>query len=105
MPSATDELRRELRDLYGVTDREFDQATGVARWRRRGPRADRVDDLAGVVTLLAQSRTLYPKEVGRFLRARNRELGYARPLVLLRRGDYERVRREAQMFVMRLEGQ
>lgn len=109
------ELARFLHDTIRLTDAEIAQVAGVAndvtvrRWRSRAssgePRnTERLDDLRAIVGLLCSSETLFPEEIGRFLRARNSDLGYARPLVLLARGDFDRVREAAERLVHRLSG-
>jgi hypothetical protein len=47
---------------------------------------------------------LYSEEIGRWLRARNSDLGFGRPTVLLGQGKFEAVRRAADLHVARLEG-
>jgi hypothetical protein len=107
------ELARYLHDTIRLSDAEIAQVAGVAhdvtvrRWRSRAstsaPRStERLDDLRAIVGLLLNSGLLFPEEVGRFLRARNDDLGYARPLVLLGQGDFERVREAAERLLHRL---
>jgi hypothetical protein len=80
-----------LHNQIRMTDEEIAKAANVRsqtvrRWRSPAaahtPRnAERLDDLRAIVTLLLQSGLLYPEEIGRWLRARNGDLGWARPSV------------------------
>lgn len=47
---------------------------------------------------------LHPEEIGRWLRARNSDLGHARPTALVGKGDFDLVRGAAEQHVARLEG-
>lgn len=100
------------RDL-GLTDDDIAVATGIrgetARRRLRAlsgsaATAQRLPDLHAVIELLRNSKLLYPDEIGRFLKSRNRDLGYARPLVLLGRGHVGRVCDAAELLLSRLDG-
>ena len=113
--SDTRDLTRFLHDKIRMSDDEIAAAAGVKsgqsvrRWRStaatNAPRnVDRLDDLRAVVVLLLQSGVLYPEEIGRWLRARNADLGQARPTVLLGKGEFDAVRRAADLHVERLEG-
>lgn len=106
------ELARFLHDTIELTDAEIAQVAGVAhevtvrRWRSRAsksaPRStEGLDDVRAIVSLLLDSKLVYPAEVGRFLRSRNSDLGYARPLALLGRGEFEKVREAAEKFLER----
>lgn len=63
--------------------------------------------LRPVIGLLANSGVLYPEEVGCWLQSRVERLGWARPIVLLRRRDsdsLQRVTDAALAHVRALEG-
>jgi hypothetical protein len=81
----------------------------VRKWRSRAAKSeprnrDQIDDLRAIVGLLLNSGYVYPEEVGRFLRERNADLNYARPLKVLARGGLDRVRRAAELMLERLAG-
>ena len=65
---------------------------------------DRLGDVVAVAELLRDSKLLYPEEIRRFLTSRNPDLGYARPLVLLGKGQLPRVREAADLLLCRLDG-
>lgn len=109
------EFARFLHDTIRLTDQEIAIATGmssevsVRRWRSPAvgklPRnTEGLDDLRAIVGLLLSSGLLYPEEVGRFLRARNADLDYVKPLVLIGRGEFDAVREAAEMLLRRLRG-
>ena len=58
--------------------------------------ARQIDDLKAIVDELHDSLT--PKGIRQWLRARNRYLGGARPIDLLREGHFDRVNHAAQAF-------
>lgn len=78
---------------------------GLTRWQLRRVDPER---LRTVIGLLTNSGTLYDEEVARWLsRTRVEDIGYARPLALLRhRGDasFQRVVSAAQALVNRMNG-
>ena len=91
---------------YGLTQAEIGTATGakvraVRNWQRtsatRRRTEDRLRELQDIVLLL--QRTLTPRGVGQWLRARNRVLQGRRPLEALATGDIEVVREAAEAFV------
>jgi transcriptional regulator with XRE-family HTH domain len=91
---------------FGLTQAEIGVATGakvraVRNWERtsatRRRTEDRLHDLREVVLTL--QRTLTPRGVGQWLRARNRVLQGRRPLEALAAGDVEAVREAAEAFV------
>ena len=108
------DLVRFLHDKIHMTDDEIAAAAHVRsqtvrRWRSAmdtsPPRnTERLDDLRSIVVLLLQSGVLRPEEIGRWLRARTSDLGYARPTVLIGKGEFDAVRRAADQHVARLEG-
>lgn len=112
--SETRDLAVFLHDKIRMTDDEIGLAAGVKsqtvrRWRStasaHAPRnSEGLDDVRAVVILLLQSGVLYPEEVGRWLRARNADLGHARPTVMLRAGKFDAVRSAAELHVQRLNG-
>jgi hypothetical protein len=112
--SDTRELARFLHDKIRITDEEIAKAANVRsqsvrRWRSsaatNSPRnTEQLDDLRAIVALLLQSGVLYPEEIGRWLRARNSDLGFARPNILIGQGKFDLVRRAADLHVARLEG-
>jgi hypothetical protein len=112
--SDTRDLARFLHNQIRMTDDEIAKAANVRsqtvrRWRSTAatntPRnTERLDDLRAVVALLLQAGVLYPEEISRWLRARNSDLGYARPNVLIGQGKFDIVRRAAEHHVARLEG-
>jgi len=114
LPQEPPSLERavEVRDVvhglrrYGLTQAEIGTATGakvraVRNWERtsstRRRTEDRLRDLREVVLML--QRTLSPRGVGQWLRARNRVLQGRRPLEALAAGDVEAVRAAAESFV------
>lgn len=91
---------------YGLTQAEIGTATGakvraVRNWERtsatRRRTEDRLRDLREIVLLL--ERTLTPRGVGQWLRARNRVLQGRRPLEALAAGEVAAVREAAEAFV------
>jgi hypothetical protein len=112
--SDTRDLARFLHNQIRMSDEEIAKAANVRsqtvrRWRStaatNSPRnTERLDDLRAIVALLLQSGVLYPEEIGRWLRARNSDLGYARPNVLIGQGKFDIVRAAAEHHVTRLEG-
>lgn len=115
----TSDLRdvvRFLHDIIGLSDNEISESTGgvhevtVRRWRSKASggsprRVDHIDDLRAIVGLLLNSRLLYPEEIGRFLRSRNPELDYSRPLTVLGEGGrFDDVRRVAERLLSRMRG-
>lgn len=112
--SDTRDLARFLHNQIRMTDEEIAKAANVRsqtvrRWRSTAathtPRnTERLDDLRAIVALLLQSGVLYPEEIGRWLRARNSDLGWARPNILIGQGKFDIVRRAAEHHVIRLEG-
>jgi hypothetical protein len=112
--SDTRDLARFLHDKIRMTDAEIATAADVRsqtvrRWRSTAatssPRnTERLDDLRAIVALLLQSGVLYAEEIGRWLRARSIDLGYARPYVLIGQGKFDAVRHAAEAHVARLEG-
>lgn len=109
------EFERVLRRQIRLTGSDIAVATGnrhvkpANRWLGRistgtASTTERLRGLRTIVELLWNSKLLYPDEVGRFLKARNSDLGYARPLVLLGRGEFERVRDAADLLLLRLNG-
>lgn len=91
---------------YGLTQAEIGTAAGakvraVRNWERtsatRRRTEDRLQDLREIVLLL--QRTLTPRGVGQWLRARNRMLQGRRPLEALAAGDVPAVREAAEAFV------
>jgi hypothetical protein len=114
LPQRSANLERaiEVRDVvhglrqYGLTQAEIGTATGakaraVRNWQRtsatRRRTEDRLRELQEIVLLL--QRTLTPRGVGQWLRARNRVLQGRRPLEALAAGDVEAVREAAEAFV------
>lgn len=106
---------RALHDEVGLSDAEIAEATGVAnvvtvrKWRSRAAKSEprnreQVDDLRAIVGLLLNSGALDPEQVGHFLRSRNDDLNYRRPLRVLARGGFDRVRRAAELTLERLAG-
>lgn len=112
--SDTRDLARFLHNQIRMTDEEIARAADVRsqtvrRWRStaatNSPRnTERLDDLRAIVALLLQSGVVYPEEIGRWLRARNSDLGYGRPNVLIGQGKFDTVRAAAEHHVTRLEG-
>lgn len=109
------EVVRFLHDELKLTDSEIAQATAVRnpatirRWRSRAaagrPRnKERIDDLRTIAAMLINSGLLYPEQIGRFLRGRNPDLDFRRPLALLGRGDFDSVRHAAELLLDRLAG-
>jgi hypothetical protein len=109
------EVVRLLHNEVGLSDGEIAEATGVGhvvtvrKWRsataQGTPRnKDRIDDLRAIVGLLANSGLIRSEEIGRFLRSRNPDLNYRRPLGLLAHGEFERVRAAAEQLLERLAG-
>ena len=109
------EIVRLLHDVIKLTDGEIAEATGVAQgvtvraWRSRAAKSHprnttQIDDLRAIVGLLLNSGLLEPEEVGRFLRSRNANLNYRRPLSVLAQGQFERVRETAELLLERLAG-
>jgi hypothetical protein len=110
------ELVRFLHDDVKLSDRELAKALGgthevtIRRWRSKSapgvPRdTESLDDVRAVVALLLRSGVLYPEEIGRFLRARNEDLGHRRPLDLLGTGseeDFYRVLEAAELLIKRM---
>ena len=111
------ELVRFLHDEIKLSDRELAKALGgahevtIRRWRSKNtsgmPRdTESLDDVRAVVSLLLRSGVMYPEEIGRFLRARNEDLGHRRPLDLLGSGsedDFYRVLEAAEALVKRMQ--
>jgi hypothetical protein len=111
------ELVRFLHDEIKLSDREVARALGgahevtIRRWRSKSasgmPRdTEQLDDVRAVVALLLRSGVLYPEEIGRFLRARNEDLGHQRPLDLLGTGnetEFYRVLEAAELLIKRLQ--
>jgi len=111
------ELVRFLHDEIKLSDRELAKALGgthevtIRRWRSKSasgmPRdTESLDDVRAVVALLLRSGVMYPEEIGRFLRARNEDLGHRRPLDLLGSGsedDFYRVLEAAEALVKRMQ--
>ena len=111
------DLVRFLHDEVKLSDRELAKALGgthevtIRRWRSKNtagmPRdTESLDDVRAVVALLLRSGVLYPEEVGRFLRARNEDLGHRRPLDLLgsdNEEDFYRVLEAAEQLIKRME--
>src|SRR5687768_1559172 len=90
---------RFLRRKMGLTEADLADGTGastrtVRRWivttRPQARYAQRIDDLKTVVDELQDSMT--PKGIRQWLRARNRYLDDARPIDLLRDGQFDRVK-------------
>ena len=109
------DIVRALHDVIGLSDAEIAEASGVAsvvtvrKWRSRAAKAEprnreQIDDLRAIVGLLLNSGYVYPEEVGRFLRSRNADLNYRRPLSVLARGGFERTRVAAELLLERLAG-
>jgi hypothetical protein len=108
-------LVRFAHDVIQLTDRELAELTGahevsVRRWRAPNattvPRCtEQLDDLRAIIGVLLNSRLLYYDEVGRFLRSRNPDLGYRRPLALLAQGDreFQRVLKAAENLLEELD--
>ena len=90
---------------FGVTQEEVARVTHVSAravrgWRESTIRSDRYDRLAelrDLVVLLSDSLTA--RGVSQWLRARNRLLDRERPIDVLVRGEFDRVREAAQAFV------
>jgi hypothetical protein len=106
---------RFAHDAIQLTDREIAELTGahevsVRRWRSPNAttiprRTEELDDLRAIIGVLLNSRLLYHDEVGRFLRSRNPDLGYRRPLALLAHGDreFQRVLKAAENLLEELD--
>jgi hypothetical protein len=58
----------------------------------------RLDDLRAIAAIIAETATT-PNAIGSWLRARNRDLDYERPLELLGRGEFDRVREAALSYL------
>jgi hypothetical protein len=111
------ELVRFLHDEIKLSDRELAKAVGgthevtIRRWRSKTAKGmprdtEALDNLRAIVALLLGSGVLYPEEIGRFLRSRNEDLAYRRPLDLLESGDddeFYRVLKAAELLVERLQ--
>jgi uncharacterized protein (DUF2384 family) len=103
-PMALAAVKRDLQ----LTDEELARATGagVRTVRRllsederpqRTRHEERIDDLRTIVQIL---RGAYSAETTRsWLFARNRVIGFERPIDVLRRGDFDAVREAAEAFV------
>lgn len=106
---------RFAHDAIQLTDREIAELTGahevtVRRWRAPDAttiprRTEELDDLRAIIGVLLNSRLLFHDEVGRFLRSRNPDLGYRRPLALLAHGDreFQRVLKAAENLLEELD--
>lgn len=109
------DIVRLLHDVVGLTDAEIAEATGVAhvvtvrKWRSRSAKGEprnteQIDDLRAIVGLLLNSGLLEPEDVGRFLRSRNADLSYRRPLGVLAQRQFDRVRQASEALLERLAG-
>ena len=106
--SGADEVLGYLRDALGLSEAEVARALGgadsrsVRRWLTGGTVQarflTRIDDLRDLVDILSDG--LAPLQIGRWLRARNRDLERERPLdVLAEAGGYIRVRSAAEAYL------
>ncbi|HEV7483971.1 MAG TPA: hypothetical protein VGO13_12820 [Solirubrobacterales bacterium] len=100
------ETARMARRVLSLTAGEIALATGadqrtVRRWWHDSSSPKRyrrqLDDLRAVAEIL--SVTMGGEAIGSWLRARNRYLGYERPLDALGREEFEKVREAAFAFV------
>ncbi|MGB7685472.1 MAG: hypothetical protein WBL45_06770 [Solirubrobacterales bacterium] len=92
--------------VLSLTAEEIATATGadqrtVRRWWNDGSSPTRygrqLDDLRAIAEILSQ--TMRQEAIGSWLRARNRYLGYERPLEALGRGEFDKVREAAFAYV------
>lgn len=90
--SVSDQLETYRKDLR-LSDRDLADLASVStstirRWRVKGPdrTPDPIDRLRAITLSLASSNA-QPAEIGRWLGARNRALGFSTPLQLLRDED------------------
>ena len=101
------ETVRYLRREIGMTEVDLADGTGastrtVRRWiaaqatQPQARHARQIDDLKTIVDELEDSLT--PKGIRQWLRARNRYLDGARPIDLLRQGQFDRVNDAARAF-------
>ncbi len=87
----------DLADATGASTRTVRRWSGAQADDLAAPRyADRIDDLHAVVAELEDSLTA--KGIRQWLRARNRSLGGARPIQLLKEGKFEPVYEAACAF-------
>jgi hypothetical protein len=96
--------------VVGLTDADIAMGVGatertVRRWRAKGPEGARplnkwseLDDLRTVVVILIDDASLSTDGIIFWLRARNRALGYRRPLEVLAAGGFEDARDAALAF-------
>lgn len=97
---------RMAHSLLALTAEEIGTATGadertVRRWWNNGSSPTRhrrqLDDLRAIAEIL--SMTMRDEAIGAWLRSRNRYLNYERPLGLLGKGEFDRVREAAAAYV------
>lgn len=100
------EAARMAQQVLALTAEEIATATGadqrsVRRWWNNGASPTRyrrqLDDLRAIAEILSQ--TMREEAIGSWLRARNRYLGYERPLESLGRGEFDKVREAAFAYV------
>jgi hypothetical protein len=100
------EAARMAHALLALTAGEIATATGadqrsVRRWWNEDASPTRyrrqLDDLRAIAEIL--SATMGEVAIGSWLRARNRYLGYERPLEALGRDEFDKVREAAVAFV------
>ena len=66
--------------------------------------ADVLKNLKAIVLFLAESGMLYQEEIARFLNSRRAEVGYARPITILRNADLNQITGVSARLVARLRG-
>lgn len=108
------EIVRLLHDSVHLDDGDVARAAGVLpvtvrRWRSRSPKSkirrwEQVDDIRALTALLVRSGLLEPGDIRQWLRGRNSDLGYQRPLDLIRAQEFERVLVAAETYLRRLQG-
>ena len=108
------DLVRLLHDALELNDEDVARAAGVLpvtvrRWRSRSDKSkirrwEHVDDLRALTAVLASSGLLDPDEIRQWLRGRNSDLDYQRPLDLIRVQEFDRVLGAAETYIRRLQG-
>jgi len=104
---------RLFHDALALDDEDVARAAGVLpvtvrRWRSSADKSkirrwEQVDDLRALTSFLLRSGLLEPDEVRQWLRGRNSDLKYDRPLDLIRAQEFERVLAAAEMYIRRLQ--
>lgn len=95
-----------LQDVVGLKLREIAFVASVTEqsvrnWKKQDTsgRPEAYDDLRAVVEHILYADAMEPKLIGSWLRSRNLELKYERPLAAIKAGEFQQVLEAAESFI------